>query len=162
MAVSYETKVDYWKLLAFSDLQRFRSEADCSPDDLELVLELIKSECLDLAGGVLSLDEVERFQELLKGEYETNSKNNEYNVENVLFSVDERASWVSEWNEINGGVLDEITRGMIVETFKKWFPWGEAILRSVMPLFLLPSTALDLVEGSVYPRDDAEKYRPDS
>ena len=76
MAVSYETKVDYWKLLAFSDLQRFRSEADGSPDDLELVLELIKSECLDLAGGVLSLDEVERFQELLKGEYETNSKNN--------------------------------------------------------------------------------------
>ena len=76
--------------------------------------------------------------------------------------MDERASWVSEWNEINGGVLDEITRGMIVETFKKWFPWGEAILRSVMPLFSLPSTALDLVEGSVYPRDDAEKYRPDS
>ena len=80
MAVSCETKVDYWKLLAFSNFQCFRSEADCSPNDLELVLELIKSECLDLAGGVLILDEFERFQELLKGEYETNSKNNEYNV----------------------------------------------------------------------------------
>ena len=68
MAVSCETKVDYWKLLAFSNFQRFRSEADCSPDDHEMVLELIKSECLDLAGGVLILDEFERFQELLKGE----------------------------------------------------------------------------------------------
>ena len=76
VAVSYETKVDYWKLLAFSNSQCFRSEADCIPNDLEL----IKSECLDLAGGVLILDEFERFQELLKGEYETNSKNNEYNV----------------------------------------------------------------------------------
>lgn len=128
MAVSYETKVDYWKLQAFSNFQRFRSEADCSPDYLELVLELIKSECLDLAGGVLILDEFERFQELLNGQYETNSKNNEYNVENVLLSVDERAGWVSEWNEINGGILHEITRWMIAETFKKWFPWGEAIL----------------------------------
>lgn len=80
MAVSCETKVDYWKLLAFSNFQCFRSEADCSPNDLELVLELIKSECLALAGGVLILDEFERLQELLKGECETISKNNEYNV----------------------------------------------------------------------------------
>jgi hypothetical protein len=80
VAVSCETKVDYWKLLAFSNFQCFRSEADCSTNDLELVLELIKSECLALAGGVLILDEFERLQELLKGECETNSKNNEYNV----------------------------------------------------------------------------------
>ena len=80
MAGSCETKVDYWKLLAFSNFQCFRSEADCSPSDLELVLELIKSECLALGVGVLILDEFERLQELLKGEYETNSKNNEYNV----------------------------------------------------------------------------------
>ncbi len=133
MAVSYETKVDYWNLPAFAEFQRFRIEADCSPDDLELVLELIKSTFQELVGGALQYNEVERYRELLKNEHETNSKNNEYIIENVLFSVDERASWISEWNEINGGILEEITREMIVDTFNKWLPWEEAILRSVMP-----------------------------
>ena len=63
MAVSCETKVDYWKLLAFSNFQCFRSEANCSPNDLELVLELIKSECLAFGGGVLILDEIARIAE---------------------------------------------------------------------------------------------------
>jgi hypothetical protein len=119
MAVSDETKVDYWNLPAFYEFQRFRIEADFSPDDLELVFELIKSTCLELSEGSLRLDELERFRELLKSECETNSNNNEYIVENVLLSAGERAIWISEWNEVNGGFLEEITRDMIVETFKK-------------------------------------------
>ncbi len=133
MAVSYETRVDYWSLPAFSAFQRFRIEADCSPENLELALELVESAFRKLAEGNLSPGEVERHCELLEREYQSNTHENGYIVENVLFSVSERPEWVSDWNEINGGVLKEITQEMIVEAFRKWLPWEEAILRSVIP-----------------------------
>lgn len=133
LAVSYDTKVDYWSLPAFSDFQRFRIEAGCSFENVDLVLDEIESACRELAVGTLGSDDMERYRQMLESEYRTKAHDNEYIVENVLFSVRERPEWISEWNEINGGILKEITPEMVVAALKKWLPWEEAIVRSVMP-----------------------------
>ncbi len=133
MAVSYETKVDYWSLPAFSDIQRIRVQADCQPESIDAALEVIESVCRSMATDAPSQSDVDATRALLEREFERGGRSVRFILENILYSLDGHPEWVEEWSQIEAGFLSEIGPSDILEAGKRWLQWEKAIVSRVEP-----------------------------
>ena len=133
MAASYDAKVDYWSFSSFPEFQRFRIEADCSSENLTSVLNAIEEACLSMSIAPPLEEELERVKASLRSRYANGEKDNQFLLENVIYSVSEHPEWIDEWVQLEKGLLDEIDGSRVQEVCRRWLKWEDAVVAGVEP-----------------------------